>query len=658
MPGKRLTKAGLLLEINAFRRKGSEAEQFNPDFKTMKDALRKCRERFSVLYDCPFNCVYEIDFKGRLIDANSAALKLFGYERADMPSINLKSLFEESQIPTALKHPEEVTENLYQKETFECRIRRKDGTYVDIESTASIIRHKGKTRSILGVAREITDCKKAEKEIRGFVGEKEQPVSALYALERHLSDIIESLPIATMAVDKKGKVIAWNHAIKNLTGVEARDMLGKGNYEYAIPFYGERKPILIDMAIHPQLELEESYTRIKRNGDMLFGNACVPGLPDGKTYLSITAFGLRNPYGKIVAAIACIRDDTEYEEAREALRHAETEYRSLLENTQEGVFQTTPEGQFITANNAMQQILGYDSLRELISTVTDISRQIYVNQEEREALKQMIYECGQVKGVETQIYRKDGRKIWISMNIKSIRDEKGKIQYYEGTIEDITIIKQSKEERKVLVQKLRKALEATAQAIITLVEARDPYTAGHQRRTSALACAIAAEMELSKDQIEAIRMAGAIHDIGKISVPAEILSKPAKLTDIEFGLIKLHPQAGYDVLKDIDFPWPIARIVLEHHEKVNGSGYPNGLTGNDLLVESKILALADVVEAMTSHRPYRPALGIDAALEEITRNRDIFYDSEIVNVCVKLFNENRYEFEASGLMDDPLIKRA
>jgi putative nucleotidyltransferase with HDIG domain len=174
------------------------------------------------------------------------------------------------------------------------------------------------------------------------------------------------------------------------------------------------------------------------------------------------------------------------------------------------------------------------------------------------------------------------------------------------------------------------------------VETRDPYTAGHQRRVADLARAIAVEMGLSSEQIEGIRMAAIVHDIGKVSVPAEILSKPTKLAEIEFHLIKGHPQSGYDILKDIDFPWPIARIVLEHHERMNGSGYPNGLTGDKTFIESRVLAVADVVEAIASHRPARPARELSAALAEITQHKETLYDPGVVDACNRLFHRRAY----------------
>ena len=192
---------------------------------------------------------------------------------------------------------------------------------------------------------------------------------------------------------------------------------------------------------------------------------------------------------------------------------------------------------------------------------------------------------------------------------------------------------------KETMERLRKALRETIQAISMTVEARDPYTAGHQRRVADLSAAMAAEIGLDPDKTEGIRMAGLIHDLGKILVPAEILNKASRLNQIELNLVKTHSQSGYDILKGIEFPWPIARMVLEHHERVDGSGYPNGVTGDALLLESRILGVADVVESMASHRPYRPAIGLEAALEEILRNRGVLYDSEAVDACVNVFRK-------------------
>jgi putative two-component system response regulator len=199
------------------------------------------------------------------------------------------------------------------------------------------------------------------------------------------------------------------------------------------------------------------------------------------------------------------------------------------------------------------------------------------------------------------------------------------------------------------VKQLQKAIKGVVQAMARTVETRDPYTAGHQKQVAGLAGAIAREMGLSEDRVEGIRVAGIIHDLGKISVPSEFLAKPTRLTELEFGIIKTHPAVGYDILKSIEFPWPIAQIVLQHHERMDGSGYPQGLSGEDILLEARILGVADVVEAMASHRPYRAALGIDMALQEISKNKGVLYDANVVDACVKLFKEKGFKLGSNGL---------
>lgn len=191
-------------------------------------------------------------------------------------------------------------------------------------------------------------------------------------------------------------------------------------------------------------------------------------------------------------------------------------------------------------------------------------------------------------------------------------------------------------------RRLRRSLLDSISAIAATIEMRDPYTAGHQRRVADLATTIAQELRLPDTQIEGLYLASTVHDIGKIQIPAEILSKPGKLTDAEFSLIKQHAEAGFEILKAIDFPWPIAITVLQHHERFDGSGYPRGLGNGDTLLEARILAVADVVEAMVSHRPYRAGLGLDAAMDEIARNRNVRYDPDVVDACLRLFHEQRF----------------
>jgi putative nucleotidyltransferase with HDIG domain len=193
--------------------------------------------------------------------------------------------------------------------------------------------------------------------------------------------------------------------------------------------------------------------------------------------------------------------------------------------------------------------------------------------------------------------------------------------------------------------KLQKAFDGIVRATALTVEWRDPYPAGHQRRVAELACAIAEEYGLSQEHIDGVSIAGLIHDLGKISVPAEILSKPSRLTKNEFNLIKEHPQVGYDILKEIEFPWPIAKIVLQHHERLDGTGYPQGLSAKDTHIESRIIAVADVVEAMASHRPYRPGKGVPSALKEIVDHKGVRYDPDIVDACLQVFDRKKFTLE-------------
>ena len=215
-------------------------------------------------------------------------------------------------------------------------------------------------------------------------------------------------------------------------------------------------------------------------------------------------------------------------------------------------------------------------------------------------------------------------------------------------------LKESKEYRKHMqvdiklrksYQKLQSTMQDIIRTIAKMVEIKDPYTAGHQYRVSQLATLIAKELKFTTESLEGIRVAALVHDIGKISIPAEILSKPSKLNQIEYSLIKDHCKIGYDILKNINFPWPVAKIILQHHERINGSGYPQGLTDDEILLEAKIMGVADVVEAMSSYRPYRPALGIDEALKEISQKKGIFYENEVVNICLKLFREKNFSFK-------------
>ena len=366
-----------------------------------------------------------------------------------------------------------------------------------------------------------------------------------------------------------------------------------------------------------------------------------------------------------------------------SLRESEGKYRTILENMQEGYFEVDLAGNLTFFNDSMCQIWGYPKdelmgMNNLQLTDKEDARRLYKTFNE-------VYKTGEpAKEFDWQIIRKDGVKKYIETSISLRKNSSDQPIGFRGIIRDITESKRSnealqkahdeleyqvklrtaelakanevlqadivarkqmEEELQTTLSSLRKAVSTTIQVLVAAIEARDPYTAGHQKRVADLACAIAKEMGHPPEMVEGIRMAGCIHDIGKLSLPAEILSKPTKLTALEFALIKEHSQSGYEILKDVESPWQLAEMVYQHHERMDGSGYPRKLQGKDIIIEARILAVADVVEAMASDRPYRPSLGIDPALAEIEKNRGIFYDDAVVAAGLRLFREKGFKLE-------------
>ncbi len=259
-------------------------------------------------------------------------------------------------------------------------------------------------------------------------------------------------------------------------------------------------------------------------------------------------------------------------------------------------------------------------------------------------------DCSNISGFtnELKMTHRSGKTIPVMFTVYPVRDEQDSIIAKLLVIIDISERKKVERDLEQSMDKAGRALEGTIQAVARTVETRDPYTAGHQQRVAELAAAIGTEMTLSKKIVKGLHMAGLIHDLGKVAIPSGILSKPGRITDIELALIKTHPRIGYEILKDIEFPWPIAKVALQHHERIDGTGYPFGLSGDKIILEARILAVADVVEAMASHRPYRSALGIEKALEEISKNRGKLYDEAAVDACVNLFTQKGYNLNADN----------
>jgi PAS domain S-box-containing protein len=351
---------------------------------------------------------------------------------------------------------------------------------------------------------------------------------------------------------------------------------------------------------------------------------------------------IRWPSGKMVRCEVAV-DITEQKTAEKVRRNSEERYRDLVEKAGIAILIDDQEGNFKYANKRYAEMFGYRP-----EEMRNQSIQSVVHPDDVERV--MKYHKGRLEGknipsrYEFKGIKKDGSPIYLEVDVVVLKNGGAGI----GTrsyLWDITDRKKAENEANDTMRKLRKALDGTINAIALTVEARDPSTSGHQRRVADLARTIATEMGISKDRIEGLRSAGVIHDLGKICVPADILSKPSKLSESEFSLIKIHPQVGYDILKDIEFPWPVATIIHQHHERMNGSGYPQGLSGDDILLEARIVAVADVVEAMSSHRPYRPSLGLENALSEISENKGILYDPAVVETCLRLFSEKKYAFK-------------
>jgi PAS domain S-box-containing protein len=363
---------------------------------------------------------------------------------------------------------------------------------------------------------------------------------------------------------------------------------------------------------------------------------------DGTTVWGEVRFSfLRNENQQAVGILGVTRDITERKRADEALRDSEEQYRLVVENAKESII-IVQDVKVVFVNSAAIGMIGYSKEILTSKSFTD-----FIHPDDLNMV--VDHHIRRIKGEEVppvysfRVIGQDGTVIWCELNAAVIQ-WKGKPATL-NFLNNITERRKSEEELKQTLESLRKSIGATIQTMVSAVEMRDPYTAGHQLRVADLACSIAAEIGLPQDKIDGIRMAGSIHDIGKLSIPAEILSKPTKLTDIEFSLIKEHSRSGYEMLKDVESPWPLAQIVYQHHERMDGSGYPRNLKGEEILIEARIMAVADVVEAMASHRPYRPGLGIEVALEEIEKNKGIFYDDAVADVCLRLFREKGYKFK-------------
>ncbi len=574
------------------------------------EKLRESEEKYRTIFENSVMGIFRTTPKGTYLSINPAGAKIYGYTSPEDMMTSVTDMAHQIYV-----HPEDRQrlKDLLEKqgivEGFESEHYTKDGRKIWVVMNVRAVRDEnGIIQYYDTTSQDITEQKQVKEELQ-----KEKEL---------LSTILESNPIGISLVDSHGKYIYANPEFTKITGYTLNDFsTGKELLEKAFPDPKKREK--------PIAAWKEDRKRQGAYIDRHFQFLCA----DGTT----KEIEIRTAFRKDFS-IMTWKDVTPRIEAERALKVAERKYRDLFDNAIEGIFQSTPDGKFLMVNPAEAQMLGYESPEEMMTTINDIGKQLYVNPEDRERWKKIIEEKGAVKGFEYQVYKKDGTIIWVSLSARAVRDDEGRIIYYQGHIMDVTEHKRAEEQ-------LRRNLIGTIHALSATVETRDPYTAGHQRRVSSLARAIAQEMGLSRETIENIRMAGTIHDIGKLYIPAEILSKPTRLTSLEMDLIKVHPQAGYEILKDTGLPYPIAEMIYQHHERMDGSGYPRGLKGSEILLESSIIAVADVVEAIASHRPYRAALGLDIALDEIEKNKGTLYHPEVVDTCLKLFREKGFIFE-------------
>ncbi|SHO49305.1 cache domain-containing protein [Desulfopila aestuarii] len=326
-----------------------------------------------------------------------------------------------------------------------------------------------------------------------------------------------------------------------------------------------------------------------------------------------------------------------------SLAQSNERFRNLLETTSDWIWETDMGGRYTYSSPRLRNLLGYTPEEVLGKTMMDLAsprtRETLKNEFEALLAAEKPY-----SGFECTCLGKSGQVVVLENNAVPIFNGTERLLGYRGIARDITERKIAMEALKKSRDELHSSLEETVASLASTAEKRDPYTAGHQQRVDRLACAIAKELGLSEERIEGLHIAALLHDIGKITLPSEYLTKPTLLTREERAIIKCHPAVGYEILKTIHFPWPVADIVHQHHEHLDGSGYPLGLTETDILLEAKILAVADVVEAMSSHRPYRPALGVERAIEEIQEGRESRYHAPSVDACLRLIAEKKIEF--------------
>ena len=615
------TNTELIEEISALKQRIQELEQAESERKRTEKALRDSESKYRFLAESAADVVFTLDINMVTTYVSPSIERMLGYtpeeriaQKVDQQlTLNSQKLAFEA-LMAELDQEKEEGADPNRSQTLELEYYHKDGSIKHLVTYIRGIRDsEGKLTGFYGSNHDITARKRAEE--------------ALRASEELFRSYLEYAPDGVYLSDLEGNFLYGNRKCEEIIGYRRNEMIGKNFLELNI---------LSEKSLNKATQLLQANIEGKSTGpdeiELISKERCLIPVEINTSVVQRMGQGI---------VLAFVRDITERKQAEEELRESEEKYRNILENIEDGYFEVDRAGDFTFFNPSLCRILGYP--REEMSgmnykVLTDAENVKIVFQAFNE-----IYATGiPSKGFEWEAIRKDGTKKCIEVSVSLIVKPGEKPTRFRGIARDVTERKRAEEELQRTLESLRKAVGATIQVMASAVELRDPYTAGHQIRSADLARAIATEMGLPHEKIEGIRVAGSIHDIGKLSIPAEILSKPTKLSEIEFSLIKEHARSGFEMLKDVESPWPLAETVYQHHERMDGSGYPRHLKGDDILMEARILAVADVVEAMASHRPYRATLGIKAAIEEISKEKGILYDPEAVDACVKLFQEKRH----------------
>ncbi|GAB6042828.1 hypothetical protein JCM17961_35050 [Endothiovibrio diazotrophicus] len=436
---------------------------------------------------------------------------------------------------------------------------------------------------------------------------------ALEQSEARFRGIAESVRDAIVMIDEEDRVLEWNPAAERLFGYSAGEALG-----------ADLRRLIVPERLRQADERPRGFESFLSTGQgPIVGSVqevmalCKDG---SELSVELSVAPVEGNSGRHCVGVA--RDITERRAIQRRLAEGEKRLRHIVTSLGDGVVVLDANGTALFANPAALALLGRPE-EEVIGRQTGLPLAI-----------------GNGAGIE--ILRPGGGAVWVEAQVVESRWEEHSA--YVMSLHDMSQHVQLERHRRYANQRLQEALESTIGAIALALEKRDPYTAGHQQRVSTLSVAIATTLGLEPERIEGIRLGAMIHDIGKIYIPSEILNRPGRLDPREFELIKSHPEVGYDIIKGIVFPWPVADMILQHHERLDGSGYPHGLEGEAISLEARILTVADVVEAITSHRPYRPALGIEVAIGEIDAHRGQWFQNDIVDACIALFVEQGFCF--------------